>query len=146
MPLPPSILTSVMGGPSQYAIGSGAKFLCSALAKSIVFGRLKATAGGNTVQSLGGAPNDDYLGYPIVTSEVMPAVTSTLVNKVMILFGRFDMAASIGTRRGIEMQTLVERYAELGLIGVLATERVDINVHDLGSTTVKGPVAAAYGA
>lgn len=139
-------LTSTMGGVSQYAQGSGAVWLCSALAKSVIFGRLKATAGGNRVDTLGQAPNDEYLGYPIITSEVMPSVTTTLVNKVMVTFGRFDLAASIGQRRGIEMQTLVERYAELGLIGVIATERVDINVHDLGTTTVKGPVSAAYGA
>ena len=138
-------LTTVMGNISQYAVGPGAKFLCSALAKSVVFGRLKATAGGNRVDTLGQMPDDEYLGYPIVTSEVMPSVTTTLLNKSMILFGRFDMAASIGSRRGIEVQTLVERYAELGLIGVLATERFDINVHDLGSTTVKGPLACAYG-
>ena len=138
-------LTSVMGNVSQYAIGAGAKWLCSALAKSVVFAHLKAIAGGNRVDTLGQAPNDEYLGYPIVTSEVMPSVTSTLNGKVMMLFGRFDLAASIGSRRGIEMQTLVERYAELGLIGVIATERFDVNVHDLGTTTVKGPLAAAYG-
>lgn len=138
-------LTTVMGNVSQYAIGSGAKWLCSALAKSLVFNRLKAVAGGNSIQTLGQMPTDDFLGYPIVTSEVMPAVATTLNAKVMMVFGRFDMAASIGSRRGIEMQTLVERYAELGLIGVLCTERFDCNVHDLGTTTVKGPLAAAYG-
>lgn len=138
-------LTSAMGGVSQYAVGKGAVWLCSALIKSVIFGRLKATAGGNRVDTLGAEPDDQYLGYPIVTSEVMPSVTSTLNAKVIATFGRFDMAASIGTRRGIEMQTLVERYAELGLIGVLGTERFDMNVHDLGSTSVKGPVAAVYG-
>jgi hypothetical protein len=39
-----------------------------------MFGRLKATAGGNRVDTLGQAPDDDYLGYPIVTSEAMPSV------------------------------------------------------------------------
>jgi HK97 family phage major capsid protein len=138
-------LTSVMGGISQYAAGAGAKWLCSNLIKSVIFGRLKATAGGNRVDTLGQAPNDEYLGAPIVSSEVMPSVITTLNAKVIALYGRFDMAASIGTRRGIEMQTLVERYAELGLIGVLGTERFDMNVHDLGTTSVKGPVAALYG-
>jgi hypothetical protein len=34
--------------------------------------------------------------------------------------------ARSGSRRGIEMQVLgVERYAELGQIGVIATERFD---------------------
>ena len=60
--------------------------------------------------------------------------------------GRYDLAASMGNRRGIEVQVLNERYAELGQLGIVATERFDLVVHDLGSTTVKGPVAALYGA
>lgn len=145
-------ITSVMGNLAQYADTPNAVFLCSHLFKHTVFSRLKATAGGNRVDTLGGRPDDYYLGYRIYTSEAMPKVLSTLQNKVMFLFGRFDLSTSIGNRRGIEMQTLVERYAELGQIGVIATERFDIVNHDLGTTSSsdvnggRGPVAAGYGA
>ena len=65
--------------------------------------------------------------------------------QALAAFGRFDLATSIGSRRGIEIQVLQERYAELGQLGIIGTERFDIVTHDLGSTTVKGPVAAVYG-
>lgn len=139
-------LTSTMAGVSQYAIaGPGAVWLCSTMAKAATFGRLKAIAGGNRVDTLGMPAGDEYLGYPIVTSEAMYATDIDLSSKTGVMFGRFDMAASFGSRRGIEVQTLVERYAELGQIGIVTTERIDIVVHDLGTTAVKGPVAALYG-
>jgi HK97 family phage major capsid protein len=138
-------LTTTHGGCAAFA-KTGAKWLCSEEFKATVFDRLKATAGGNTIQSLGGATQDSYLGYAIETSQVMPTdPAADLTNKVMALFGRFDLAASLGNRRGITTQVLRERYAELGQIGIKATERFDIVVHDLGSTSVKGPVAAMYG-
>jgi HK97 family phage major capsid protein len=140
-------LTATMAGVSQYALVPGAVWLCSAAAKASIFGRLKAIAGGNRVDTLGMMPDDEYLGYPIVTSEACksdPAADNT--NKTILFFGRFDLAASFGSRRGIEVQVLQERYAELGLIGIIATERFDIVVHDLGDTSsVKGAVAGLYG-
>ena len=138
-------LANVMGGLAAFA-NPGAVWLCSNTFKAVVFDRLKAAGGGNTISTLGGSPTDSYLGYPIVTSEAMPAGAATdYTDLVMALFGRFDMSTSIGSRRGIEIQVLQERYAELGQLGIIGTERFDIVTHDLGSTTVKGPVAAVYG-
>ncbi len=138
-------LTTTHAGVAAYAKNQ-AKWLCSEEFAATVFDRLKATAGGNTVNTLGSAPNDSYLRYPIMTSQAMPTdPAADLTNKVMALFGRFDLAASLGNRRGITTQVLRERYAELGQIGIKATERFDLVVHDLGDTSVKGPVAAMYG-
>ena len=140
-------LTSVHAGVAQFARQAGPVWLCSGEFAASVFDRLKATAGGNTVATLGQSPDDSYLRFPIITSEAMPAgVATDYVNKVMALFGKFDMGVSFGVRRGIEVQTLLERYAELGQIGVLCTERHDIVVHDLGDTNTRGPISAAYGA
>jgi HK97 family phage major capsid protein len=144
-------ITSTMGQLAQYADSPQAVFVCSHLAKHALFNRLKAIAGGNRVDVLGMSPDNTYLGYQIVTSEAMPKITTSLANKVMFLFGRFDLALSMGSRRGIEVQTLVERYAELGQIGVIATERFDIVVHDLGTTSIsdvnggRGPIACGFG-
>lgn len=127
---------------------AGAKWLISEAGKTMIFDRLKAAAGGNDLMTLGGVSVPAYLGYEIVTSEAMPnavADTDDYTNLVMAMFGRYDLAASMGTRRGIEVQVLAERYAELGQLGIVATERFDLVAHDLGTTTVKGPVAAMYG-
>jgi HK97 family phage major capsid protein len=140
-----SDLTSVMGGVADYA-GINPVWLSSKLFQNLVMNRLKATAGGNNVQTLQGRPQDNYLGYDSYSSEIMPKVTSTLVNKVMALYGDFSLSSSFGDRRGIMVQVLRERYAEKLQIGILGSERFQIVNHDLGSTTVKGPVAALYGA
>lgn len=138
-------LTTTMGGVAAFG-KPGAKWLMSETGKSIMIDRLKAAAGGNDTMSLGGVLVPAYLGYEIVTSEAMPSdAAADYTNLVMAMFGRYDLAASMGTRRGIEVQVLNERYAELGQLGIVATERFDLVVHDLGSTTAKGPVAAMYG-
>lgn len=138
-------LASVMAGVAAYG-KPGAVWLVSQAGKATIFDRLKAAGGGNDVSSLGMSTGDMYLGYPIVTSEAMPNdMTADYTSLVMFMFGRFDLAASFGSRRGIEVQVLQERYAELGQIGIVATERFDSVIHDLGSTTAKGPVAAGYG-
>lgn len=144
-------ITNVQGALAQYADTPDAIFLTSHVGKHTMFNRLKAVAGGNRLDILGQRPDDQYLGYTILTSEAMPKATGAQSATTIFLFGRFDLASSVGNRRGIEMQTLVERYAELGQIGVIATERFDINIHDLGTTSSsdvnggKGPVAAGYG-
>lgn len=138
-------LTTTMGGVAAFG-KPGAKWLMSETGKAIMIDRLKAAAGGNDIITLGGMPMPAYLGYAIETSEAMPSdAAADYTNLVMVLFGRYDLAASMGTRRGIEVQVLQERYAELGQLGIVATERFDLVVHDLGTTTAKGPVAAMYG-
>ena len=139
-------LGNVMGGVAAYG-KQGAKWLMSEAGKAVMVDRLKAAAGGNDQITLGGMTVPAYQGYEIVTSEAMPTdAAADYTNLVMAMFGRYDLAASMGNRRGIEVQVLNERYAELGQIGIVGTERFDLVVHDLGSTTAKGPVAAAYGA
>jgi HK97 family phage major capsid protein len=133
-----------MGAVRQYA-KRGSLFLCSSTYEDVIFGRLKAIAGGNTITDLAGRPTPSYLGYPIVTSETMLSALTAQNDKVLLMFGNFNLSSSFGARRGITVQILRERYAEKLQIGVLGHERFDIVNHDLGSTTVKGPVAALLG-
>lgn len=139
-------LANVMAGIAQFA-RPGANWLCSGTFKASVFDRIVGTAGGNSVQTLAGMVQPSYLGYPIVTSEAMPSDTTTdFTSLVMAMFGNFRQSTSLAARRGITIKVLTERYAELGQLGIIGTERFDLVNHDLGSTTAKGPVAAAYGA
>jgi hypothetical protein len=50
-------------------------------------------------------------------------------------------AAAMGERRGV---TIRRRRAlcDNDQIGIIGTERFDINVHDLGDTTTPGPLVA----
>jgi len=138
-------LAKLMAAVATYA-KPGAIWLCSETAKSLVFDRLASAAGGTTMSEIGGAAQARYLGHNIITTESMPAtVGADQTNKAFLMFGAFNMSTSLGARRGIEVQVLQERYAELGQIGIVATERFDIVHHDLGDTSTKGPVAALFG-
>jgi HK97 family phage major capsid protein len=139
-------LVAVMGKCPSYA-KSNAKWLTSPYADSMVFARLLAAGGGNTIQTLQGTTGAAFLGYMRETCEYMPAgATTDYTNKVMALFGDFSKACLFGDRRGITVQVLRELYAQSGIISVLATSRFDINNQfAVGTTTSPGPVCALIG-
>ena len=72
--------------------------------------------------------------------------TSAALNAVIMLaFGDLRLSSSMGVRQGIRIQVLNERYAEYNQIGVMATERVDINNHDLADGTAMSPLIGLLG-
>jgi len=48
----------------------------------------------------------------------------------------------MGERRGITIKRSDHRYFENDQIGILGTERFDVNVHDMGDTVVAGPLVS----
>jgi HK97 family phage major capsid protein len=48
------------------------------------------------------------------------------------------MAATFGERRGIRIKTSDQRYFEYDQLGIQGTERIDINIHDVGDTSNAG--------
>jgi HK97 family phage major capsid protein len=137
-------LTKLIGTLPQYALAQ-AKFYCSALAFGTCFERLIATAGGNSISTLDGSIQYRYLGFPIVISQKLPVISTTLNGLVMILFGNLAMAAAMGERRIATIRRSEERYFELDQIGILGTERIDIVNHDLGDNTNAGPIVGLVG-
>lgn len=137
-------ITAVMGVVADFP-GIQPVWLCSKLFANVTLNRLKATAGGNSVMTLEGRPREQYLGYDIYTSDIMPKVLTDLSDKVNAFFGDFSMSSSFGDRRGIMIEVLRERYAEKLQVGILGHERFHVVNHDLGSTSVFGPVGALYG-
>lgn len=138
-------LATVMSALPKYA-EPGAKWYCSQVAWAMVFQRLIAAAGGVTMTELtAGKPQRSYLGYPVEIDQSLPTVLTDLSDVAMLFFGDLSRAATMGERRGITVKTSNDRYFEFDQIGVQATERVDINVHDLGTTAVAGPIVALVG-
>ena len=139
-------LTLLMGSLPAYA-HDGAKWFCSQLVNSMVFGRLSAAAGGNTIQTMGGEFAPTFLGHPIVTTQTMfKDATATNMNDVAgLLFGNLKMAATLGDRRQFEIALSNDRYFELDQVAIRATARFDITVHDLGDNTTAGPIVALIG-
>lgn len=137
-------LNSVIAALPKFA-EPNAKWYCSQQAWALVFQRLLAASGGNSIMDLNGKPARSYLGYPIVIDQTLPTTTGDLSDVPMLYFGDLGLAARMGDRRGVSMQTLVERYAEYGQIGIIADERFDIAVHDIGDATNAGPLVALMG-
>lgn len=132
-------ITGMMGILPRYAL-TNAKFYMSQVAFAATFERLIATAGGNSINTLNGEISYRYLGYPIVISQKLPLLTSSLTTKMMIAFGDLRLAAAMGERRQITVRRSNERYFDQDQIGVLSTERIDLNLHDVGTATVAGPI------
>jgi HK97 family phage major capsid protein len=137
-------LATVMAACPAYAL-SNAKWYCSQPAFSLVFERLVAAGGGNTISTLAGPAERRYLGYPIVIDQKMPTSTGDLSNVAMLLFGDMRRAVAFGDRQGFRVLTSNERYMEFDQIGILGIERYDIKVHSLGDGTTAGPIVALIG-
>jgi HK97 family phage major capsid protein len=124
----------------------GSRFYCSSTVLELVFNAIKVSAGGNSLENLANQVQPFFLGYPIEVSEVFaddPAATYN--GTVICAFGNLTQASTFGSRRDMRFATTDSRYWEQDQIGVKATMRHDINVHDLGSTTVKSPFAVLVG-
>jgi len=132
-------ITGLIGLLPRYALGN-AKFYVSQMGFASTFERLIATAGGNSISTLSGEIVYRYLGFPIVISQKLPLIGTTLSGKMMMAFGDLRLAAAVGERRQVTIRRSDERYFDQDQIGLLGTERVDINVHDCGTTTAAGPI------
>ena len=101
--------------------------------------RLADAAGGNTAEIIEGARRQMFLGYPVNFVQCMNSTLTAQVNVYGICyFGDMSMAASFGDRRGLAIKVSSDRYLEYDQLGILGTERFDINVHDVGDTSNPG--------
>ena len=129
----------------DYAM-NGAKWYCSPYYFAAVMQRLAYAAGGNTTGDIMGGTGRSFLGYPVVLSNVFPSTDTN--SQILCLFGRLDLAASMGDRRMMEIAMSTEATInskslfEYDLVGIRGTQRYDINAHDVGSTTAAGPIVA----
>lgn len=138
-------LLNLMGAIPQYA-KPGSAWYCSPSAQELIFNAIKIAGGGTTRDMLSESDTPRFLGYPIYVTPVMADNPATDYNgAVVCAFGNLRMAATMGDRRGIRIALSNEQYWEEDQIGIKGTERFDINVHDLGSTTVKSPFAVLVG-
>jgi HK97 family phage major capsid protein len=138
-------LLKLMSAIPQFA-KPGAKWYCSPTAQELVFNAIKIAGGGNTRDMLADSDVPRFLGYPIIVTPVMADNPATDYDDlVMIGFGNLSQAATMGERRGIRIALSGDKYWEEDQIGIKGTERFDINVHDLGSSTIKSPFAVLIG-
>lgn len=141
-----AVLAKLIAALPQYA-QAGAKFYCSQAAFSLIFERLAVSAGGNTMAIINGSYTPSYLGHPIEISQTLFSNSGATAgnNKIMLMYGNLMLAAAMGDRRGIRYgQSEHIKFVE-DQIAIKATERFDINVHDVGDTTTAGPIVGLMG-
>ena len=133
-------LTGLIGALPQYA-APGAKFYMSQQMFYTVVATITAGAGGNRLDVLTEAVQKRLLGFPVAIAQKLPVATPGS-GKAMMLFGDLSKAAALGERRGVTIKRSDHRYFENDQIGLLGTERFDINCHDMGDNTNAGPLVA----
>jgi HK97 family phage major capsid protein len=132
--------SKLVGALQEFADGPGAKWYCSKAFFGTVMQNLAYAAGGNTTENIAGRGVRTFMGYPVEVTQVLPKEADTA--EIVCLFGNLSLAADFGDRR----QTTIAFDSSVGFttdtIAIKGTERFDINVHSIGTTTVGGPVAA----
>ena len=135
-------LTTVMGKLPAYA-RANAKWYISATGADVVFTRLGAIAGGNNTQTLRNGTGLAYLGYPVVISQVLFSTTGNQTDgSALLFFGDLRKSSSMGDRRMVRVFPSEHRYMDTDQIGIRGLERIDIVNHDVGTSSVPGPIVA----
>lgn len=119
----------------------GPKWYISRTGYSASIEQLQLAAGGNVVANVasGGVPN--FLGFPVVFTDVMNntlgAQTST---NGLAYLGNLRLAVQMGDRRGMALAQSTDVYFTSDEIALRGTERFDINVHDVGTSSASGAI------
>lgn len=119
-----------------------AKFYVSPAGYGASMLRLMVASSGNNVADIAGGAGLQFLGFPVVLVHSLTSDLTGTGGKVACLFGDLAQAATFGERRAVSIKTASERYIEFDQTLTFATTRNAMVVHDLGSTTVAGPIVA----
>jgi len=118
---------------------------------SIGWMRLEIALAGNTwplVQQ--GEQSPKIMGYPVEYVQCMANPTAAM-SEVLAIFGDLALASTLGDRRGLTIGMSTEgtvgsvNLFEQDSGAIRGVSRFDINVHDIGTATVAGPVVALIG-
>jgi HK97 family phage major capsid protein len=140
-------LSNLMGKLPAYAIVD-AGWLVSQMGYALALCRLANAAGGIVIQeTAAGRRLPHFMGFPVYPTQVLPQVTTTLSGQVMLLFGDMRKAVTLADRREAtiaradQAQTFIQDQTQFR-----CSERIDIDVHNLGDNTTAGAVVGLVGA
>lgn len=142
--------TSLVGLLPQFADTPNTAWFVHRVFYYTVMYDLMADAGGNTVQSLAAGAPPQFMGYPVIFTQVMPKTEAN--SQVCALLGDLALAADFGDRRQMTLSFAREgtvssvNLFEQECFAIKGVERFDINVHDVGNahataaSRVPGPI------
>jgi len=129
----------IVGKLPQYATANAKWFISRAGYYASMY-RLMDAAGGNTLASIAGGVGPMFMGYPVVFTQKLNSTLSAQTSTKILAFGDLRAAAAIGNRRGLRVMISDQRYLEYDQIGILGTQRFDINVHEQGGSSTAGAI------
>lgn len=127
-------ILGLVGRLPSFARKSGqVKWYCTNEFWATVLCRIALSLGGVPMAEIEGEMRPVFLGKPVETVEVMPHTEAN--SQVCLLYGNIAQAAMFGDRRGVtvKMTDSNDTDFEEDLMAYKATERFDINVHDVGN-------------
>lgn len=128
-----------IGKVPEYADTGNAKWYISRAGWAASMCRLMDGMGGNTSTDIAnGPPKREFLGYPVVLTQVLNKTLGSDVSQPKAIFGDLQKGALFGTRRGMSIMISPHRFMELDQLAILGTERFDITVHEIGTATEAG--------
>ena len=134
--------TNVVARLPLYARNRNAKWYISPAGYGSSMLRLLMAAGGNNGADVAGGAGLQFLGYPVVLCHPLESRLTGTGNAVAALFGDLSQACTMGIRREVSVKTDASRFVEFDQLLTFATARMASVAHDLGSTTVAGPIVA----
>lgn len=137
-------LGSLVGQVRASAIPNAAWFVSqSGYANTMV--RLNTVGGGLLeTRMIDGVYTPYFNGFPVILTQKLPLTTTSITTQAMMAFGDMRAAAVLGQRRGITIARSDQRYMDTDQIGILATERFDAVIHDLGDNQTAGSLAVLF--
>lgn len=139
-------LGNLMAAVQASAIPAAAWF-CSQTAFALSFARLSSGSGGGYIDTrpVDGIMTPHYLGFPVVLTQKLPLITTTLSGEVMLAFGDLYGGAVLAERRGITMARSWHRYLDTDQLAILGSERFHTVITNLGDNTNRGRLAVLVG-
>lgn len=135
----------------RYAIGTSAWYMHPATYHNSVqrmmlssgtagTGTIGALAGGNTAANLAQGTPNTFLGLPVVWVLKMPSTPTT--GQIAAYVGDLSLAGIMAIKSDMQVASSSDRYFEVDQTVFRAVQRLDINVHSLGTNSEAGPVVA----
>ena len=75
-------------------------------------------------------------------SQKLPVQTDSVTGTIVAYYGDMSKAAVFGDKRQMGIKRSDERYFDTDQVGIMGTERFDIVVHDVGTSSITGPMVA----
>ena len=127
-----------MIGQARYVTPGQGRLACSNEFFWQVLARITTGKGGVSMREAEGGPRFMYKGIDVRIVPVMPRVEGN--SQIPLLYGDFNKAGTLYTRQEMEMRESREVRFESKEVVLLSTERIDMDVHSIGTASEAGPL------